>query len=115
MEKHKKAVASTQEGREDRLIALALERAEEQLREGTASSQVITHFLKLGTAKAKKELEIMESQKKLMEAKVEAIESAARIEQLYKDAMLAMKTYSGKTSEAEDDEDIYSNDQASYF
>ena len=77
------------------MIALANDLAEQQLRDGTASSQVITHFLKLGSSKERLEKEILEQQKELMAAKTEAIQSAKRIEELYAKAMTAMRDYSG--------------------
>ena len=79
--------------------------AEKQLREGTASSQVITHYLKLASTKEQKELELLETQKKLMDAKAEAITSMKSQEELFKSAIKAFKTYSGQGSE--DDEPEY--------
>ena len=73
--------ALTPEARENQMIALAVDLAEKQLLEGTASSQVITHYLKLGTTKEKLEREILEKQKALIEAKTENLESAKRIEE----------------------------------
>ena len=96
--------ALTPEARENQLISLAVDLAEKQLLEGTASSQVITHYLKLGTTKEKLEREILEKQKALIEAKTENLQSAKRIEELYKNALDAMKNYSGHMSESEDDE-----------
>ena len=96
--------ALTPEARENQMIALAVDLAEKQLLEGTASSQVITHYLKLGTTKEKLEREILEKQKELIEAKTENLQSAKRIEELYKNALDAMKNYSGHMSESEDDE-----------
>ena len=95
--------ASTPEGRENQCIALAMDLAEEQLRNGTASSQVITHFLKLGSSREKIEKEMLEEQKKLVAAKTEAIESAKRVEELYKDALKAMRHYSGQSDNEEDE------------
>lgn len=86
--------ASTPEGRENQMIALAVDLAEQQLLSGKASSQVITHYLKLGSTKEKIEKDILEKQKELITAKTEAIKSAARIEELYKNALDAMKSYS---------------------
>lgn len=98
--------ATTPEARENQLIALAVDLAEKQLIEGTASSQVITHYLKLGTTKEKIEREILEKQKELIVAKTENLQSAKRIEELYTNAINAMKSYSGQNDE-EDDEDEY--------
>lgn len=77
------------------MIAAAVDLAEKQLREGTASSQVITHFLKLGTEKYKKELKVLEKQEELMTAKAEAIKSAQRVEELYSKAIVAFRSYQG--------------------
>ena len=87
--------ALTPEARENQLIFLAIELAEKQLREGTASSQVITHYLKLGSTKEKLEREILTEQKKLITAKTEALESSKKVEELYAEAITAMKGYSG--------------------
>ena len=73
--------------------------AEEHLRNGTATSQEIVHFLKLATEKEKLERKLIEQQIKLAEAKTEAYESAKRVEELYKDAMTVMKTYSGNRTD----------------
>ena len=87
--------ATTPEGRENQMIALAIDVAEQQLRDGTASSQVITHYLKLGSSKEKLEQEIMQLQKELIEAKTDAIKSQKRVDELYADAIAAMRSYSG--------------------
>lgn len=91
--------AMSPEAREDQLIALAVDLAEKQLIEGTASAQVITHYLKLGSTKERLEKEILERQKDLITAKTEALQSAARVEELYKNALDAMRTYSGSSKD----------------
>lgn len=91
--------AFTPEGRENQLIALAVDLAEKQLREGTASSQVITHYLKLGTTTKKIENEILQKQSELLTAKTESIKAAQRVEELYAKALDAMRSYQGKESE----------------
>lgn len=88
--------ALTPEARENQLISLAVDLAEKQLRDGTASSQVITHYLKLGSTKEKIEKEILEKQKELIEAKTQSLQSAKRIEELYENALDAMRRYSGR-------------------
>lgn len=93
--------ALTPEARENQMIALAIDLAEQQLRDGTASSQVITHFLKLGSTREKIEKEILEKQKVMIEAKTESLQSAKRIEELYANAMEAMKDYT-RTSDGDD-------------
>lgn len=100
----KMAPALTPEARENQLIYLATELAEQQLRDGTASSQVITHFLKLGTTREKIEKEILEKQKELVEAKTKALKTAEATEELYTNAINAMRLYSGQKSTKENDE-----------
>lgn len=94
--------ALTPEARENQMIALAVDLAEKQLMEGTASSQVITHFLKLATVREQLEREKLEKENELLRVKTEAIESAKRVEELYSDALKAMRNYRGEP----DDEDI---------
>lgn len=87
--------ALTPEARENQLVSLAVDLAEKQLMEGTASSQVITHYLKLGSTKERLEKEKLERENDLLRAKVESIKSAQRVEELYANALNAMKHYSG--------------------
>lgn len=88
--------ALTPEGEENQMIALAINQAKKQLIDGTASSQVITHFLKLASSKDRLEKEILEKQKELISAKTEALQSAKKYETLVEDALEAMKRYSGR-------------------
>ena len=97
--------ALTPEARENQLISLAVDLAEKQLQEGTASSQVITHYLKLGSTKERIEKEILEKQKELITAKTEALQSAKRVEELYGKAIAAMRKYSGQGGDEEEDDD----------
>ena len=97
--------ALTPETRENQMIALAVDLAEKQLMEGTASSQVITHYLKLGSTKERIEKEILEKQKDLIEAKTQSLQSAKRVEELYAEALTAMRRYSGQGGE--DNSDIF--------
>lgn len=94
--------ALTPEARENQLISMAVNLAEQQLREGTASSQVITHFLKLGTEKAKLEQEKLRRENELLRAKTESIESSKRVEELYSEAINAIKLYSGNGGNSND-------------
>lgn len=87
--------ALTPENRELQLISLAVDLAEQQLRDGTASSQVIAHFLKQSTEKSRLEREKLENENALLRAKTEALESSKRIEALYEDAIKAMRNYAG--------------------
>lgn len=97
----------TPEARENQLISLAVDLAERQLIEGTASSQVITHYLKLGSTKEKIEREILEKQKELITAKTENLQSAKRVEELYMNALNAMKNYSGQGQPSGEEDDEY--------
>lgn len=102
-DKPKRRPALTPESRENQMISLAVDLAEKQLLEGTASSQVITHYLKLGSTKERLEKEKLEEENKLLKAKTEALQSAKRVEELYADAISAMKRYSGNGRGDEDE------------
>ena len=91
--------ALSPETRETQLIALAVDLAEKQLREGTASSQVISHFLKLGSTVANLEKERLKNEVALMKAKTESIKTAKNIENLYKEAIDAMRSYGGHSND----------------
>lgn len=102
--------AITPEDRENQIVALAMGLAEKQIIEGTASSQVITHYLKLGSTRESLEQEKIRNENSLAKAKIEMMESQKRIEALYKDALDAMKSYSTGIpvqSETNDDDDYY--------
>ena len=95
-ERRKMRPAITPEAEENRMISLATKLAEKQLLDGSASSQVITHYLKLGTMKAQLEKEKLERENELLRAKTANLESAKRIEELYAKAISAVRTYSGQ-------------------
>lgn len=90
------------EAREQQLINAAINLAEQQIMDGTASSQVITHFLKLGSTKEKLERERLQEENKLLRAKTESLQSAKRLEELYAEAMKAFTTYQGGSNNEED-------------
>lgn len=92
----------TPEEQEDLMISLAMGLAERQLQDGSASSQVISHFLKLGTEKERLEREKIARENKVLQMKAEAYESAKKIEELYSEALSAMRTYSGNTGDYND-------------
>lgn len=94
--------ALTPEARENQLISLAVDLAEQQLRDGTASSQVITHYLKMGSMREKLERERLIEENKKLRAQTEQIESNSRIEELYNNAIAAMRRYQGVYEEPED-------------
>ena len=95
--------ALTPEARENQMISLAMDLSEQQLRNGTASSQLITEFVKRGSTKARLEQEILEEQKELIEAKTQSLQSAQRIEELYANALDAMRNYSSGRNESDED------------
>lgn len=84
------------------MISLAFDLAERQLAEGSASSQVITHYLKLATTREKLEREKLELEKNLLQARTESIASSQRVEELYMEALSAMRSYQGNNSEEDD-------------
>lgn len=88
--------ATTPEARENQMIALAVDVAERQMREGTASSQVISHYLKLGSTRERLEQQRLLREVDLLEKKAEGMESAKRIEELYETAIAAMRSYAGQ-------------------
>ena len=87
--------AISPEARESQLISLAVDLAEQQLRDGTASSQVITHFLKLGTTRAELEKEKLRKENQLMEAKTKSIYSGEETKAMIEEAIKAMRNYGG--------------------
>jgi hypothetical protein len=97
--------ATTPEAREEELIGYASDLAEEQILAGTASSQVITHFLKLGSTRERLEQQRIQHENELMEVKRMQIESQKRVEELYMSALDAMRSYSGLPAPDIDDED----------
>lgn len=90
----KRRPAATPEARENQMIALAVDLAERQLVEGTASAQVLTHYLKLGSSTEKLEQKKKEMEVELMEARKQQIASQQRLEMLFEDAMSAFRQYS---------------------
>jgi hypothetical protein len=100
----KRPPARTPEARENQLINLAFDLVEKRLRNGTATSQETTHFLKRGSLKERTEQEILEKQKDLITAKTEQIQSQKRVEELYANALNAMRSYTGSGGNEHDDE-----------
>lgn len=107
--KPRRPPATTPEARENQLISLSVDLAEKQLRQGTASAQVISHFLKLGSSRERLEQELIQERIALDKAKRENMASAARVEELYGAAIDAMRAYSGQAPlpgpDGDDDDD----------
>lgn len=99
----KRPPATTPEGRENQMVALAVDLAEKQLERGTASSQVITHYLKLGSTQARLEREKLEQENQLLKAKTEALKSSKNVEELVANALNAFRSYSGNGRSEVDD------------
>lgn len=91
----RRPAARTAEGRENQLISQAVDLASRQLEDGTASAQVITHFLKLATVERQLELEKTRNENRLLEAKIEGLAQQGRIEELYENAIKVMGEYAG--------------------
>ena len=102
-DKTRRKPATTPEGRENEMVSAAIDLAEKQIRSGSASSQVITHFLKLGSTRERLEQQRLEHENELTRVKIEAIESQKRVEELYKEALTAMRSYSGDLPVPESD------------
>lgn len=99
--------ARTPDERENQLISDAVDLAERQLKDGTASAQVLTHYLKLGSSRERLEQQRLKNEVALLETKRQLMESEKRTEALVQDALEAMRTYTGHSSpedEAEYDE-----------
>lgn len=94
--------ATTDEGRESRLISLAYDLVEQRLMDGTATSSETTAVLRLGTAKARLEKEKLEQEVRLAAAKTEAITTAKKVEELMQEAITAFRSYSGDDEERDD-------------
>lgn len=94
---------TTPEARENQLVALAVDRAEQQLRDGSASAQVITHYLKLGSTREKLEQERLVKENALLDVKRETMGSQAETQKLYNEALDAFRSYSGNAPQDEDD------------
>lgn len=101
----KRRPATSQEGRESQLISLASDLAERQLIEGTASAQVITHFLKMASTREQLEQERLQRENLLLAAKVDQLASVKRIEEMYEEALNAMRSYTGQSTDADEYDD----------
>lgn len=95
-DKRRRPPATTPEARENQMVALAVTLAEKQLSEGTASSQVLSHYLKLGSSRESLEQARLRGENDLLQAKIDAMQSAKRVEELYETALNAMRSYAGQ-------------------
>ena len=97
--KRKYKPARTPEGREEQLVALAYDLVEQRLINGTATSQETTHFLRMGSPNARLEKELLKLKKEKTEAEIESIRSQKRVEELYSNALAAMRSYGMRSDE----------------
>lgn len=95
--------ATTPEAREQEMIGLAVNLAEQQLRDGTASSQVISFYLKMGAERERLERDILRAQSELYQAKTKAINDTAMNNEMIQEAMRLFKVYSGHRDEVIDE------------
>ena len=93
--KNKQPVPITDDARENYMINLAMDLVEQRLRDGSATSQETTHFLKLGSTEARIKKRILEEEEKLTKAKTDNLRMQENVERLIGDAIDAMKRYSG--------------------
>ena len=106
-ETRKRPSARTPEEEEDYMISISVRAAEKQILEGRASSQLLTHYLKLATVKERLEKEKLEAEVELLKAKKESLESTRQLEVLYADAIKAVALYTGNSEDDEEEEDYY--------
>jgi YD repeat-containing protein len=102
--RRRQAPGKTIQSRENQIIRLAYDEAERRIKAHTASSQEITHFLKQGSTIALLEKARLEQENLLLQAKTDQLKSQKRVEELYANALAAMRTYSGQEGQ-EDEED----------
>lgn len=106
--------ALTPEAREQQLTSLAYDLVEQRLLDGTASSQETTYFLKLASTKTRLEAERQELENELIKAKTEQLQSQKRVEELYANAIKAMREYGGyggQSYDVDDDEEVDDYDE----
>lgn len=97
--RQRRSPAITVEGLENQMISTAITLAQRQLEDGTASAQVITHYLKLGSTREKLEQDRLRAENDMLRQKIQSMKSASEVEELYKDALNAMRRYSGQEVE----------------
>lgn len=105
MTKHEMTPPINDEAQETKLVALALNQAQKYLEEGTASSQIVTHFLRLGSIRAQVELEKLELENRLLEEKILAERSGQELNEMFAEVLIALKSYS--YSPGAPDADVY--------
>lgn len=105
LENVKRRPARTPEARENQLISLAYDLAEERLRNGTASSAEVVQLMKWGSKQTRLEQELTETKMELMKAKKEALEASTRMEEMFEDAMRQFRRYNGVFEEDTDYEE----------
>lgn len=108
--KKRGARGKTIEARENQLIALAVDLAEKQLTAGTASAQVITHYLKLGTTTERLEKEKLIRENELLKAKTDSLKSEKKVEEVYLNVLKAIRRYSGQSDEGDNLNDVEDSD-----
>lgn len=89
------------QAREEQIAGYALDCAERQIREGTASPSVLVHFLRATSTKEALERQLLEQQNELLRVKRESAELQMQSESKYNEALQAFRGYSGTSEEPE--------------
>lgn len=92
---------------ESKMISLALKQAQKQLEQGTASSQIVTHFLRLGSTRAQIELEELQLKNRLLEEKIVAEQSGQRLNEMFQEVLEALRSYSYVPPGGSDEPNIF--------
>lgn len=98
----RRSPAKTPEERESILVSMAMDRIEQQIADGTASSQVLTHFAKLGSSRESLEQERLRNENEVLRKKVETMQAAVDVKNLMTEALKAFRGYSGEDEEPVD-------------
>lgn len=108
-EASKKRIARTPEEEENYMIRISVDAAERQILSGKASSQLLTHYLKLASLRERERLEKekLEKEIELLKAKTDAIEASKQTEEMYREAIRAFSLYAGEGDSEEETEDYY--------
>lgn len=110
MSRRARRPAATEEGREQQLVSLAYDFAEKQMLEGTASSQIVAHFLKMGSTRERLERDRLIRENELLQAKVQQLANASKSEEMYAEALRAMRRYQGQ-----EEEEAYDYDKGDFY
>lgn len=86
------------------MVNLAYSAVQKRIEDGTASAMELVHFLKIGTTEHELQMRLLEAENELRAAKKAELESRQNVEELYKNALAAMRSYRGAPED--DDEEL---------